>query len=174
MFRMSFVLKKKRDGTLVLVLPVWFRILFLFIIVLLAAGVAVSGMGASGQWIPILIIIVCIVGALYEEKWVFNKLDNNIEYISGLLFYKRRKTFILDEVDAFILTGNLREDDKEFSGRLLKRIVSFSFILKSGKELNIDNSSDRVGCMELRTKADVISTYCEIKLEMNNNIWNTQ
>jgi len=171
---MSFVLKEKGDGSLVLALPVWFRILFLFIVVLLSAGVVVSGIGASGQWIPILIIIVCIWGALYEEKWVFNKLDNNIEYIFGILFYKRRKTFILDEVDAFILTGNIRDDDKEYSGRLLKKIVSFSLILKSGKELNIDNSSDRVGCMELRTKADTISSYCKIRLEMNNNIQDVQ
>ena len=174
MLRMSFVLKTRKDGSLSLVLPVWFRLLFLFIVILLSAGVFVSGFNIPRQWVPILIIAICLAAALYEERWVFNVQMSKIEYSSGLLFYTGKKTYRFDEVDTFILTGNLREDDREFSGQLLKRIVNFSLILKSGKVLNIDNSSDRTGRMELRIKADTISSYCKIKLEMNNNVRNNQ
>jgi len=168
MFKMSFKLKEKLDGSLILVLPIWFRAFFLFIVVLLAAGIFVSGISISEQWVPILIILACMGGALYDEKWIFNKKENRIEYSSGTLLYSKKKIFKLNEVDTFIFTGNLREQSSNLSGHLIKSIVNFSLILKTGKVLNIDNSSDRVGRIELKIIADRVSEYCKIQLSVKN------
>ena len=160
MFRMSFSLKERTDGTLRLVLPIWFRLLFLFIIILLTAGVIVSGISALGQWIPILIIIACIGGALYEEKWIFNKLENNIEYISGTMIINKRKVYKFKDVEQFNITGEFHTDNEGKINRLRKKMVKFSIILNSGIVLDIDITTGKTESIELKEKAQKIAAYC--------------
>ncbi len=168
MFRMSFVLKEKKDGSLSLVLPVWFRILFLFIVVLLAAGVFVSGIGASGQWIPILIIIACIGGSLYEEKWIFNKSLNSIKYISGTMVISKKRIYKLEDIETFNITGEFQTDNEGKINRLRKKMVKFSLILKSGKVLDIDITTGKTESSELKEKAKKIAAYCGKELGVDS------
>lgn len=168
MFRMSFVLKEKKDGSLSLVLPVWFRILFLFIVVLLAAGVFVSGIGASGQWIPILIILACIGGAFYEEKWVFNKAHNNFVYILGTMFINKKKFYKLEDIDIFKVSGDFHTDTEGKLNRLRKKMVKFSLILKSGKVIDIDITTAKTESEELKEKAQRIAAYCGKELTVDS------
>ena len=164
MFRMSFVLKKKRDGTLVLVLPIWFRMLFLFIVVLLAAGVFVSGITASGQWIPILIILMCSFGALYEEKWIFNKSLNSFTYISGTMFLNKKKIYKFEDIEIFNITGEFHTENEGRINRLRKKMVKFSLILKSGKVMDIDITTGKTESLKLKEKAQKIAAYCGAEL----------
>lgn len=168
MFKMSFVLKEKRDGILALVLPLWFRLLFLFIIVLLAAGVFVSGPGASGLWIPILIILACLGGALYEEKWIFNNLEKNIEYTSGIMVVNKRKIYKFEDIEQFNITGEFHTENEGRINRLRKKMVKFSIILKSGKVLDIDITSGKTQSAELKEKAKKIAAYCGIEISVDS------
>ena len=168
MFRMSFVLKKKRDGTLVLVLPIWFRMLFSFIVVLLAAGVFVSGIAARGQWIPILLIIACIAGAIYEEKWVFNKLQNSIEYITGTMLINKKKIYKIEDIEIFNITGEFHTEKEGKINRIRKKMVKFSIVLKTGKVLDIDITTGKTESSELREKAKKIAAYCGIELAIDS------
>jgi hypothetical protein len=165
---MSFILKEKRDGTLVLVLPVWFRVLFLFIVLLLAAGVIVSGPGASGQWLPVLIILACTWGALYEERWNFNKEKSKIEYVTGIVILNKKKIYSLKDSVIFKVSGDFQESTEGKLGRLKKRMVKFSLILNSGEVLDIDIVTGKTGSEELREKAKKIADYCEIQLEISS------
>ena len=166
MFRMSSILKDKKDGTLSLVLPIWFRILFLFIAILLAAGIFASGPGSARLWIPILLIAGCLTGALYEEKWTFNSLESKIEYVSGFMFLRRKKIFRLEEAETFKLTGDFpREEDRGLS-RLKKRMIKFSLILNSGQVLDIDITTGRTESIALKVKAERIAAYCHIQLSV--------
>lgn len=167
MFRMNFVLKEKGDGSLVLVLPVWFRFLFLFIVILLSAGVIVSGIRESGQWIPILIIIVCIWGAIYEEKWVFNNLNNNIEYISGTLIINRNKFYKFEDIEHFNISGDFHTEKEGKIIRFRKNMVKFSFILKSGNVMDVDIITGKKNSEELKEKAQKIADYCGVELSVN-------
>jgi len=168
MFRMSFVLKEKGDGSLVLTLPVWFRVLFLFIVVLLTAGVVVSGIGASGQWVPILIIITCIWGALYEEKWIFNKSENSVEYISGTMLINKKRSYKFKDIEQFNVTGEFHTEKEGKINRLRKKMVKFSLILNSGKVLDVDITTGKTNSAELKEKAKKIAAYCNIKLSTDS------
>ncbi len=167
MLRMSFVLKTGKDGSLSLVLPVWFRLLFLFIVILLSAGVFVSGIGAHGQWFPILIIIICIAGALYEEKWIFNKSKNTIYYISGTLVINKKKIYKFDNIENFKISGEFHSENEGKLNHLRKKMVKFSLIFKSGEVMDIDITTGKTTSEELISKAKKIANYCEIQLIEN-------
>ncbi len=168
-FRMSFILKKRKDGTLSLVLPIWFRILFLFIAILLAAGIFTSGPGSSRAWIPILIMAACIAGALYEEKWTFNSPEGKIEYISGILFIGRKKSYALEEAEVFKITGDFHLGNERRLSRLRKKMVKFSLILSSGQVLDIDITTGRTESIELKEKAEHIAAYCGVQLSVDSD-----
>ena len=168
MFRMSFKLLKRKDGTLNLVLPIWFRLMFLFIAILLAAGVFASGSGSDRIWIPILFISVCIAGAFYKEKWGFNREEGKIEYTSGFIFLSRKKTFKLEEAETFKLTGDFPGDKDRGLNRLRNRMNKFSLILNSGQVLDIDITTSRNESMALKIKAEHIAAYCGIQLSVGS------
>ncbi|MCD6396370.1 MAG: hypothetical protein J7L71_02405 [Spirochaetaceae bacterium] len=167
MFKMSFLLKKTRNGSLSLVLPVWFRILFLFIVIILSAGIFVSDISTSGQWIPILIIIVCITGALYEEKWIFNKSKNTICYISGTLVINKKKIYKFDNIENFKISGEFHSENEGKLNRLRKKMAKFSLIFKSGEVMDIDITTGKTTSEELIIKAKKIANYCGIQLTEN-------
>jgi len=168
MLRMSFVLKTRNDGSLSLVLPVWFRLLFLFIVILLSAGIFVSGFGVHGQWIPILIIIICIAGALYEEKWNFNGAEKNIEYIFGIMVINKKTIYKFQDIENFFISGEIHSEKEGKFNRLRKKMLKFSLILKSGKVMDIDISTGKTTNEELINRAKKITNYCEIQLVENS------
>ena len=168
MLRMSFVLKKRTDGTLILVLPIWFRLLFLFIAILLAAGIYVSSFNVSRQWIPILIIAICLAAALYEEKWIFNKAEKNIEYIIGIMVINKKTIYKFQDIENFFISGEIHSEKEGKLNRLRKKMVNFSLILKSGKVMDIDISSGKTTNEELINRAKKIANYCEIQFIENS------
>lgn len=168
MFKMNFTLKEKKNGSLCLVLPIWFRILFLFIAILLAAGIFASGSESARLWIPILLMAGCLAGALYEEKWTFNNLESKIEYVSGFMFLSRKKIFKLEEVETFKLTGDFPGEEDRGLSRLRKRMIKFSLILNSGQVLDIDITTGRTESIALKVKAERITAYCGIQLTVNS------
>jgi hypothetical protein len=166
---MNFKLKKRKDGSLILILPIWFRIMFLFIAALLAAGIYAVGPGSIRQWIPILIMLACIAGALYEEKWIFDKSGNKIEYHSGIMFISRKKSYKLEEVEVFKITGDFHKANEGRLNRLRKKMIKFSLILNSGDVLDIDITTGRTVSIELREKAERIAAHCGVVLEVDVN-----
>ncbi|MCF6336060.1 MAG: hypothetical protein L3J12_09990, partial [Spirochaetales bacterium] len=92
MFSMNLILKKTKDSSLKLVLPVWFRGIFLFIALLLGAGLFISS-GNSRLWLPAILILGSLMGSLYEEKWIFSKALNKIEYKAGLVILNKKSSY---------------------------------------------------------------------------------
>lgn len=175
MFRMSFILKYRKDGSLSLVLPIGFRFIFIIIAILLTAGIFASKPEISRQWIPILITAACIAGALYEEKWIFSTLDGRIEYISGIMFISKKKSFNITDAEIFKLSGNIAQDNsasdvkRGIFNRLQKKMVKFSLILKSGQVLDIDITTGRTDSIKLKEKAGRIAAFCQIELLADSN-----
>ena len=168
MFRMSFSLKEKKDGTLNLVLPVWFRILFLFIAILIAGGIITSGIWASGQWIAFLIFSACIAGGLYEEKWIFNKSTGKIVYIFGLIFINKKTKYKIEEAEIFKITGESHTGKEGKLNRIRKKMIKFSLILKNGKVLDIDIITGRTNSSDLTENAQKIAAYCGKELAIDS------
>ncbi len=168
MFRMNFILKEKKDGSLSLVLPIWFRFLFLFIALVLAAGVFASGPESERTWIPLLIIALCTAGSLYEEKWIFNISTGKIEYINGVMLINKKIIYKMEETEIFQISGYSHLENESKLSRLRKKMIKFSLILNSGEVLNIDISTGKTESSELRKKAKRIASYCRIQLSVNS------
>jgi hypothetical protein len=94
------------------------RIILTFFFVLsclvLFSGESSTGKG-SVNILPLILVIVTGLGALYEERWIFDRRENLFENRFGLVFLSRKRRTALDELarvelDSFI-RGHL--DDRE-------------------------------------------------------------
>jgi uncharacterized membrane protein len=168
LFKMNFVLKEQENGPLSLVLPIWFRILFIFIAVLLGTGIYASSPENNKQWIPILLTVGCIAGAFYNEKWIFHKNEGTIVHSSGILFITKKRIVDFKDVDSFILSGDTRIEKRAHLSRPKKKMAKHSLIMKSGEIYNIDILSGKTDVLELLVKAEKIASYCNIKLTVSS------
>ena len=165
MFKMNFILRQKKDGSLYLELPVWFRLMFLFIAVLIAAGVFAADSARGGILIPIILTAACLVGSVYEEKWIFSADNGTIRYLSGLVFLYRKKEFRTADTEALLLSGEPDAEGKGLHQRFRRNMIKFSLQMKSGERHSIDFSTGRTANGDLEKKAQKISSYTGIPLE---------
>ena len=115
-----------------------------------------------------LIMTACIAGAFYEEKWTFNNIEGRIEYISGFTFINRKKSYDLEKVEVFKITGDFHSENEGKLNRLRKKMVKFSLVLNSGKVIDIDITTGKTESAALKTKSKRIAAYCGIKLSVNS------
>lgn len=124
-FGVTLSLREKGKDRLELSLSHSFRIILTFFFVL-SCLVLFSGDPSSGKvsinLLPLLLVIVTGLSALYEERWVFDRKENIFENHFGLIFLSRKRRVALDElarveIDSFI-RGRLedREDLPEDAG----------------------------------------------------------
>jgi hypothetical protein len=97
MIDLRFRLRTRDEGTVILEFGVAFRVLFAFLALILGMGIAQSGGFAP---LPIGILVVLLVGALYEERWEFDPTEGTITTRHGLLVAARRRTWRFSEVSA--------------------------------------------------------------------------
>jgi hypothetical protein len=120
-------LKLKNKDRLELCLSPRSRIILAFFFVL-SCLVLFSGDPSSGKvsinLLPLLLVIVTGLGALYEERWIFDRKRSLFENHFGLIFLSRKRRTSLDELarvelDSFV-RGRLddREDLPEDAGSL--------------------------------------------------------
>ncbi len=84
-------------GTIVLHLGVRFRVLLgaLALIVILAMVV-----GGEVGIVPLLIVATLLVGASYEERWIFDSTRRQVEGRHGLVFLARTRRWSYDDLRA--------------------------------------------------------------------------
>lgn len=190
MFKLNLILRRKNDNVMIFSPAPWFRILFLFLTAIITTGIiTVSSDDSSGNFIlPIIIAVLCIAAALYEESWCFDKEKLIITSKSGFIFIHKTKIYSFAEVQnlklTFFLRGaesdgtadheiNLsrpfsRENTAEVSGRGPKIIhpkyhQEIRLELKSGKQVKIESIDSR-GKEALSKKVKVLSSFCGIPL----------
>ena len=190
MFRLNLVLRRKNDDILIFSPAPWFRILFLFLAAIIITGiVTVAAEDPGGNFIlPIIISACCLLAAMYEESWTFNKKEQHITFRTGLIIFNKSAVYRFNEVQnlelAVFLRGaesdgkadheiNLnrpfsRENTGEVSGRGPKIIhpkyhQEIKLVLKSGKTSTIESIDSR-GTEALSSKAAVLSDFTGIGL----------
>lgn len=110
------------DGTLELRLPISFRILFAALAVVLAIGMI--GPPQIGL-LPSVILLILVMGSMYEERWYFDPNTKQIIARHGLLIFNRKRTWNYSDVasisTSFYLSGSVpgteppREDESHSS-----------------------------------------------------------
>ena len=168
----------------------WFRILFLFLAAIVITGIfAVSSDGSGANLVlPAVIAAVCIIAALYEESWIFDREKRIIVSRYGLLFLRRKKVWSFAEIENIELYSFLRgaesdgkadhkinigkpfsrENTDEVSGRGIKIIhpkyhQELRLNLKNGDRATIESLDSR-STDALEKKAGILADFSGLKL----------
>lgn len=83
------------DGSLILELGIAFRVVFGALAAVLAVGVGSTGMMGI---VPIGVLSIMVVGALYQEKWIFNPTTKRVTARHGLVVAARTRTWMFDDI----------------------------------------------------------------------------
>ena len=138
-----------------------FRIVF----ALIAGFLIFSSQGQPGI-ILIILIALSALGALYLERWVFDKDANLFEKNVGLLFLHTRKQQPLDHLTKIVLreVGPSYQDRPRMMKAVSRQAAILAIVDQSGTNHGLDmikGSSLR----EARDSAQKLAKFCDIPFE---------
>ena len=138
-----------------------FRVVF----ALIAGFLVFSSQGQPGV-ILIILIALSLLGALYLERWVFDKDANLFEKNVGLLFLHTRKRQPLDHLAKIVLreVGPSYQDRPRMMKAVSRQAAILAIVDQSGTNHGLDmikGSSLR----EARDSAQKLAKFCEIPFE---------
>lgn len=191
LFKLNLIIRRKSDDIMIYSPAPWFRIIFLLLLAVLAAGlIAVTGdESESGNLVvPIIVGVVCFIAAFYEESWTFDRKKRIVLSKFGLIFLNRKKLYSFAEIQDIELSGFLRgvmadkSADKEinltpgFSKDAAdeiadegKRIIhkrwhqELTLHLKNGGKKTLEAIDSR-NTEALKNKAGILTDFCGIPL----------
>ncbi len=118
------VLSSPRPDRLVYRLPVWYRVVMGCI---LAVVVTALVMGDSRPgFLAWLVLVILILGALYEDKWIFDAAESRIVHRAGLLIGAKATVIEFSAVERFCIVPLVKgtipgtEDEKSENAAALK------------------------------------------------------
>ena len=155
------VLKAVSERRMVYSTSSGFRIVFAII----AGFLIFSSQGRPGI-ILIILIALSALGALYLERWVFDKENNLFEKNVGLLFLHSRNRQPLDQLDKVVLreVGPAYQDRPRMMKAVSRQAAILSIIDGTGTNHGLDmikGSSLR----EARDTAQKLATFCDIPFD---------
>lgn len=138
-----------------------FRIVF----ALIAGFLVFSSQGQPGV-ILIILIALSLLGALYLERWVFDKDANLFEKNVGLLFLHTRKRQPLNHLTKIVLreVGPSYQDRPRMMKAVSRQAAILAIVDQSGTNHGLDmikGSSLR----EARDSAQKLAKFCDIPFE---------
>ncbi|MDA3950592.1 MAG: hypothetical protein PF508_15415 [Spirochaeta sp.] len=105
MFDLQFQMHTRPDGTVVLAFGLSFRLLFAVLALMVGVGIAGSIGGDAPGIVPIVIFTVLMLGALYQERWIFDPGTRSIVSAHGLIGLAFRRRWSFDQVAALEYTS---------------------------------------------------------------------
>lgn len=154
------VLKEVSADRLVYSTSVSFRIVFAVIAVFLAAAVRQPSV------IIIIIIGACLFGALFLERWVFDKNQNVFEKNVGILVLYTRKRQPLDNLDKVLLreAGLSYSDRPKMMKAISRRTAILSVVDGNGTVHGLDMVKGS-SIKEIRASGTRLADFCNIPFD---------
>jgi hypothetical protein len=118
------VLTAPRPDRLVYTLPVWYRVVMGLILAIVATALV---MGDSNPgFLGWLVLIILILGALYEERWILDAADGLATHRVGLVVSARSKVIEFLSIERFCIVPLVKgtipgsEEEKAENAAVLK------------------------------------------------------
>jgi hypothetical protein len=98
-------LKRRADGRLLFTIPPGYKLLLLFIGLLILVSLIVTGGERGGgifvreNTIPLIICLISLLGAAYHECWIFDKAGGQIIHQNGLIGLHSNKVHRIADFD---------------------------------------------------------------------------
>jgi len=170
MIGLTLRIQEQTENRLFLSLPLRFRVLFFII-----AGFICLGLIISGQFhpTPMVIILISVASALYNESWRFDGKLETVEHRFGLVFLFKRTVIALDTIQAVTISRFVKgriavpkpgeETGISKVGRfsLQKGLLTLSLELNDGRATVIETVPERAG-KELERKGSTIARFCAV------------
>jgi len=108
-FRLT--LKKLSDGRLSLSVPLFYRALLGAIGVLILLAVILTApegdrrLFAPGNTVPLIVCLLSLLGALYHERWLFDRPHDAVVHRFGVGFVRLTRRYRLSEMQELELEG---------------------------------------------------------------------
>ena len=168
------------DSPLVYTLGRAFRYINLFFAVMIALGAFAVGREEPSALLsfPLLLVIILVVTAAYQDRWVFDARQRQVVAQTGVAIFIRRISIGFDEIEQFSLTefkrGAMAESSTEGGAGERKgaRYIRFAIVTHDGTTRVIDVSRVRKGDIQrVKQAARTISAFCGVPLE--DSVWDT-
>ena len=148
------VLMRRRDGTLILDLPRWFR----WVLALIACGLAALMISDGRVYpLPVVLLLASGFGALYTQGWEFNPRTGRILNRHGLLVWARTIEYSASDVETLVL--------EQFSpgAGARRRFLRLKLLLRDGEERVLEIQRRRGS--QLPRNAKLMAAAMNLRLE---------
>ncbi len=170
MTRLKFKIQNKSENLLELKLSSSFRYFFMGISVFVLYFVFLDSASGYSNVIPFAFAGICMIAALYNEAWIFDKTSGIITQRHGLLFAYRSKTVKIEDVELFqvsgFMTGNRKIVAEEKRKIFETLYTKLSLSTRQGKiyDIEISKSAHKA---EIKNKAEKLAQFCKVPLTMD-------
>lgn len=154
------VLREVSERRLVYSTSVTFRVVFAAIAVFLIVSMRQPNV------IAVIFLALSVFGALYLERWVFDKERNLFEKNVGLLFLHTRKRLPLDRLQRVVLreVGPAHHERPRMVRAISRAAAILSVVDRDGKSYGLDMVKGS-SLQETRNSAVKLARFCGIPFE---------
>ena len=166
-------LKKLSDGRLMFSIPIGYKLLLLFIGMLILISLIVTREEDGGSifvrenTIPLIMAVISLLGAAYHERWIFDKNREQITHQNGLIVLHSSKIYgigYFDRIDVSRMGMAGRNETSNLTAKMpVRRIWALSIIEKTGKVRTIEIYR-RLQLSRAERDASTLSDYCDLSL----------
>ncbi len=168
-FNLKFI--RKSDSHYVLTIPLFSRMIILIFALAVASTFIID---PRFSLLPVIITILLIITAFYEEHWSFNCETNEVISRFGLIFFNRKTVVDFKKIENFQIEGFVRgsmttkPENDDTKKKKLFQTEYFKFSLQNSEfgELTINTVKGRER-EKLQIYARQIAEICEKPLKEN-------
>ncbi len=169
-------LKRHPDGRLLFTIPLGYKLLLLFIgLLILISLIVTRDKGGGGIFIrentiPLIICLISFLGAAYHECWIFDRAGSQIIHQNGLIAIHSNRVYRIENLDRVEVSkfikgkgGAVQQTRRSIAFR---PIITLSLETTDGRSLRLENYR-----FSHRTKVEAtarsIAEYCGVSLEIH-------
>jgi hypothetical protein len=142
-------LRRPADGRLLFTIPVGYKILLLFIGLLILVSLIVTR-AESGEsifirenTIPLIICLVSLLGAAYHECWIFDNDLRQIIHQNGLIALHSNRVYRFEDLDVVeisqFIKGKSGSAAQARRSLAIRPIITLSLQTKDGDRIRLEN-----------------------------------
>ena len=137
-----------------------FRLVFAAIALVLVVSVRQPSV------VVMVFLVLSVFGALYLERWIFDKEANLFEKNVGILFLHTRKQLPLDRLERVVLreVGPSHRERPRMVRAMSRAAAIFSVVDHDGTSYGLDMVKG-ASLKEIRSSAEKLAKFCEIPFD---------